>query len=76
MTLLREQLQLMHMGRQLLQVELAEIAARHGLDPIAAAEDSGAAVTTEEEEAYYLQYAAELRGQPNPWPSTTASFSV
>lgn len=63
MTVLREQLQLMHMGRQLLQVELAEIAARHGLDPIAAAEDSGAAVTTEEEEAYYLQYAAELRRQ-------------
>lgn len=57
-----EHLQLMHMSRQLLHVELEEIASRHGLDPIAAADDTDASAS-EEEEKYYLQYPAELRHQ-------------
>jgi hypothetical protein len=55
-----EQLQLMHIGRQLMQVELDDIATRHGLAPIAPAERKTA---EEEEEGYYLQYPAELRRQ-------------
>lgn len=50
----------MHIGRQLLQVELEDIAARHSLEPIAPAESTSA---EEEEEAYYLQYPADLRRQ-------------
>lgn len=53
-------LQLMHISRQLLQVEFEDIATRYGLDPIAPAESKSA---EEQEEAYYLQYPAELRRQ-------------
>lgn len=60
MSVAAERLQLMHIGRQLLQVELEEIAARHLLDPIAPAESTSA---EEQEEAYYLQYPADLRRQ-------------
>lgn len=60
MSIAAERLQLMHIGRQLLQVELEEIAARHSLDPITTAESTYA---EEEEEAYYLQYPADLRRQ-------------
>ena len=55
-----ERLKLMHVGRQLLQVDLDEIAARHDLDPIAPVRDTTVA---DEEEGYYLQYPAELRRQ-------------
>lgn len=60
MTRPHERLQLMHISRQLLNVELEDIATRHGLDPISPAESRSA---EEEEEAYYLQYPAELRRQ-------------
>lgn len=60
MTAAAERLQLMHISRQLLQVDLEDIAARHALDPIAPADSASA---EEEEEAYYLQYPADLRRQ-------------
>jgi hypothetical protein len=60
MTAAAERLQLMHISRQLLQVDLEDIAARHSLDPIAPADSASA---EEEEEAYYLQYPANLRRQ-------------
>lgn len=60
MTVAAERLQLMHIGRQLLQVDLEAIAARHTLDPIAPAESTTA---EEKEEVYYLQYPAEMRRQ-------------
>jgi len=50
----------MHMGRQLLLVELEEIATRHNVDPIAPVTDKEA---VEEEEGYYLQFPAEMRRQ-------------
>ena len=60
MSVALERLQLMHISRQLLQVELEEIAAINNLDPIAPAESRTA---EEEEEGYYLQYPSELRRQ-------------
>ncbi|MDQ0379051.1 Swt1 family HEPN domain-containing protein [Amycolatopsis thermophila] len=55
-----ERLQLMHISRQIFQVELEDIATRYGLDPISSPESKSA---EEEEESYYLQYPAELRRQ-------------
>lgn len=58
MTVGEERLQLMHMGRQLLQVELDDIATRYALEPIAPVETEEEAA---ENEGYYLQFPAELR---------------
>lgn len=55
-----DQLQLMHMSRQLLHVDLEDIAARHNVDPVVAGEPEEEAVA---QEAYYLQFAATLRLQ-------------
>ncbi|WP_400995239.1 Swt1 family HEPN domain-containing protein [Agromyces sp. GXQ0307] len=60
MTRSADQLQLMHMSRQLVQVELEEIATRHNVDPIVITEADEEAVS---QEGYYLQFPAELRQQ-------------
>ena len=61
MTAAHERLQLMHVSRQLLRVDLDEIAARHDLDPVSPT--SSRTADEQEEEAYYLQYSADLRRQ-------------
>lgn len=58
MTGAAERIQLMHMSRQLLQVELHEITARHGVDPIAQDDSEEEQIA---QEAYYLQFPASLR---------------
>jgi hypothetical protein len=59
-TAAQERLQLMHISRQLLQVELEEIASSHALDPFTPADSTNA---EQDEETYYLQYPADLRRQ-------------
>lgn len=56
----QELLQLMHMSRQLLQVELEEIATRYDLDSLTPV---GIKTADEEDEQYYLQFPAEMRRQ-------------
>lgn len=56
----RSRLQLMHMSRQLLHVELEEIAARHNIGALTADEPAEEAVA---QESYFLQFPAELRQQ-------------
>lgn len=53
-------LQLMHMHRQLLQVDLEDIATKHNVDPVVSAEPEEEAVA---QEGYYLQFPASLRQQ-------------
>lgn len=55
-----DQIQLMHMSRQLVQVELEDVAARHNVDPIVISETDDESVT---QEGYYLQFPAGLRQQ-------------
>lgn len=55
-----DRLQLMHMSRQLLQVELDEVAGRYAVDPIAPVDGQDDVV---ENEGYYLQFPADLRKQ-------------
>ncbi|MFM9918267.1 Swt1 family HEPN domain-containing protein [Lacisediminihabitans sp. H27-G8] len=55
-----DRLQLMHMSRQLLTVELDDIASKYAIDPIATVEAEEEVV---ENEGYYLQFPAELRTQ-------------
>lgn len=50
----------MHMSRQLLTVELDDIASKYAVDPIATIEAEEEVV---ENEGYYLQFPAELRKQ-------------
>ena len=50
----------MHMSRQLLTVELDDIASKYAVDPIATIEAEEGVV---ENEGYYLQFPAELRKQ-------------
>lgn len=54
-----ERLQLMHVSRQLLRVDLQEIESRYDLDPILPLIER----TVPEEEGYYLQFSAETRRQ-------------
>lgn len=56
----QDRLQLMHMSRQLLHVDLADIAARYDVDPITSVEVED---EKSENEGYYLQFPAELRRQ-------------
>ena len=58
MTGAAERIQLMHMSRQLVQVELDEITARHNVDPIVQDEPEEEQIA---HEAYYLQFPASLR---------------
>lgn len=53
-------MQLMHMGRELLKVELDDISARYDIDPITDQDLVEDAIT---QESYYLQFSANLRIQ-------------
>lgn len=55
-----DRIQLMHMSRQLLQVELDEISARFDVDPISPV---GVEDETVENESYYLQFPLKMRHQ-------------
>lgn len=55
-----DHLQLMHMSRQLLTVELDDMASKYAVDPIATIEAEEEVV---ENDGYYLQFPAELRKQ-------------
>lgn len=61
MTGAADRLQLMHMSRQLVRVELDEVAARHNVDPIVI--DDAEEESSITQEGYYLQFPAELRAQ-------------